>query len=355
MLAAALPRVALLLGLSLATPAGAASFCVETAAELRAALNAAQFNDEDDLIRLKVGTFYPASGGAVAPYQTVSERALTLRGGYSDVGNFPCAVLTGKPSDTLLAGGGERQGVQFVGTAGSIARLTVQNLTITSGEGGRGGNMAIGGEGFAGDVTIERIHFHNGNAAYGGALYVETSGTLTLRNSVFRDNRATGDVAAAVIAVQHAEASTPRVFIGGNTVVRNRCSSIAPPSCAVGGIALVGSARAAVYNNAFALGDGPDLVFDGTVVLLHNALDDYDGVPETARGNLIGVEPRFVDPGNYNFRIAYSSPLREAGTSEFDLGSLDADGKPRLHDERHDIGAYENGEYLFRDGFDDEA
>jgi hypothetical protein len=338
--AAALPRVALLLGLSLATPAGAVSFCVETAAELRDALHAAQYNDEDDLIRLKVGTFYPASGGAVAPYHTVGERTLTLRGGYRDVGSFPCAALSGKPRDTILAGGGERQGVQFVGSAGSRARLTVQNLTIES------------CEGFAGDVTIERVHFHNGQAAYGGALYVETSGTLTLRNSVFRDNRATGDVATAVIAVQHTEALIPRVFIGGNTVVRNRCSSIAPPSCSVGGMALVGSARAAVYNNAFALSDGLDLVFDGAVELLHNALDDYDGVPEAARGNLIGVESQFVDPGNYNFRLAYASPLREAGTSEFDLGSLDADGNPRLHGERHDIGAYENDQAMFSDGFE---
>jgi hypothetical protein len=206
----------LLLGLSTAASIQARSFCVGTTNELRRALLDAETNGEDDLIRIKTGTYDADTASVVAYFRFAQNHALTLRGGYRDVGTSPCAALGSNPRVTIVTGSSSRRPVEVFGTAGMSARVTLQNFTVLGGDADRGGGIEVWCEdGFAGDVTIERVHFIGNRAAHGAALYTATSGTLTLRNTVFRNHAVFGDVAAALIDVDHANTQSPRVFVGG--------------------------------------------------------------------------------------------------------------------------------------------
>lgn len=341
-------------GLVLPMPARSASFCVDTVAEIRNSMLVAESNGQDDEIRIEAGVYTATGNVPLFEYIAVEDKALTLRGGYLEVEGFGCATLTRDPRQTTFDGNLTRKSLRITANEGSSANLRIENLSIRSGSADRGAGIEILAEsGYTGAITIDRVHMLGNRAGYGGALYVETPGVFTLRNSLLRNNSTIGDVAAAVIAVDHVDAQTPRVFVGGNTVVRNACAPTAPPSCSIAGLSLVGSARAVVFNNAFDLNEGLDLAFDAAVELRHNAFDDVVGDPDVAIGNLFDAEIQFVEPEfSADYRIRYTSPLREAGIDDYDLGSFDANGAPRRNDVHYDIGAFENAETIFGDGFE---
>jgi hypothetical protein len=68
--------------------------------------------------------------------------------------------------------------------------------------------------------------------------------------------------------------------------------------------------------------------------------------------NLGVINPQFVDLLGGNFRLDFSSPLRNAGTAGFDAGPVDIVGEPRVSDGTIDLGAFENQEVRFKDGFE---
>jgi hypothetical protein len=344
-----------LVGFALAPPAHGVNFCVGTTAELRSALQTAASNGTDDQIRVKTGTYRGDGAGPVASVATSEDGALTLRGGYVDVAGFECASLSSDPTATNIDGEDVRAGLRLAALPGSSAAITVQNLTLTRGSTAEfGAGLDVGGvSGYTGNVLIERVIFVDNVASFGGALNGYTAGTFTLRNSVFRGNVATDNGAASVVA-SHPGTAAYRIFIGGNTFVTNACTDDDPPCNAGVRIGLSGNARAAVFNNAFVLSDGTDLSFNGNGLadLLSNNLQAFTGTPGVQSGNLMLTEPGFVDLLGGNFRLRFTSPLREAGNGAFDLGALDAAGRPRLSDERYDIGAFENDEILFSDSFE---
>jgi hypothetical protein len=59
--------------------------------------------------------------------------------------------------------------------------------------------------------------------------------------------------------------------------------------------------------------------------------------------NLVGVDPRFVDRAQGNYRLQKSSPAVDLGTVSppGGLGPLDLDGAPRVQGGRVDAGAFE--------------
>lgn len=104
------------------------------------------------------------------------------------------------------------------------------------------------------------------------------------------------------------------------------------------GIYLVPNATITLFNS-LAFGNHPDLVELGTAQF---------------GNNLIGVDPLFVDAANGNYRLKSNSPARDAGaaTPPGGLGLFDLDGNPRTFGPAADIGAYEIGDEIFKNGFD---
>jgi hypothetical protein len=334
----------------------AVNFCVGTTTELRTALQSASANGQDDQIRIKSGTYRAESGDpAVAVFATSEDHALTLRGGYFDVGPLECSGIASDPALTIIDGEEGHAGLRLLGLSGSDAALTVQNLTVTRGHhADDGGGLRVGGsQGYSGDVLVDRVRFVDNVAPIGAGLSGGTAGIYTLRNSVFHGNAATGTSGAASLTVADAPSQIYRAVIGGNTFVANACGGSS--SCNAGvRIGALGSARVAVFNNAFVLSEGTDVEFAGSgpADLVNNNLLSFSGTPSFQGGNLMLTDPGFVDLAGGDFRLRLSSPLREAGHGAFDLGALDFDGNPRLNDAQYDIGAFENDEIVFSDGFE---
>ncbi|MGB2788549.1 MAG: choice-of-anchor Q domain-containing protein, partial [Dokdonella sp.] len=64
------------------------------------------------------------------------------------------------------------------------------------------------------------------------------------------------------------------------------------------------------------------------------------------------ANPGFVDLLNDDLRPTLDSPLRNAGTEDFVLSTLDLSGEARINEGRVDIGAYENSDRIFANGFE---
>ncbi len=78
------------------------------------------------------------------------------------------------------------------GAINSVGALTVRRTTIS-------GNRAIDGGGglsVGGDVTVEDSHIAGNSARVGGAMYITSSGDVTITGSTFSDNMADGAIAA---------------------------------------------------------------------------------------------------------------------------------------------------------------
>ena len=73
---------------------------------------------------------------------------------------------------------------------------------------------------------------------------------------------------------------------------------------------------------------------------------NYIHSPEyiTAFNHILDTDPMFVDFENHDFRLAPGSPCIDAGcreTPQYVLDGLDLDGRPRVDNQRIDIGPYE--------------
>jgi hypothetical protein len=100
---------------------------------------------------------------------------------------------------------------------------------------------------------------------------------------------------------------------------------------------------------------------DASVVSLYNSIADGNGIdafnlgpPVVTGSNLIGVDPLFVNPAGFNYRLDEGSPGVDAGTNSAPggLGTVDLDGRTRIQDGTVDIGCYEGEGMLFYDGFE---
>ncbi len=106
------------------------------------------------------------------------------------------------------------------------------------------------------------------------------------------------------------------------------------------GIYLVPNATISLYNS-LAFGNNANLIVAG---------------PGSAQlgNNLTAGDPLFIDAAHGNYRLQAGSPARDAGTASppGGLGLFDLDGNPRTFGPAPDIGAFEIGDGIFKDGFD---
>ena len=113
----------------------------------------------------------------------------------------------------------------------------------------------------------------------------------------------------------------------------------------------IGVADRARNANNTAIGDYGDnsnvkwinnLTFDGTSGRASVNTDGGNTGPTAANGNMLGVDPKFVDAQNGNFHLSSGSPAINKGSASTGLASLDLGGGTRAIGVV-DIGAYESG------------
>jgi hypothetical protein len=330
----------------------AATFCVDTANELQSALMTASSNGEADSVRIEAGLYEGISSIAFA-YTTSESHAIWISGGYLS----NCVILVNDPGLTVISGSGVRQALVLTGTGGSSGAQSLSNLTITDGATSQqGAGLFMGGATHTGDVTVTRVVIERNTAtSIAGGMAIYTNGRAKVINNLFLLNRCGYrycGLSATVIASNPTEI---RAVFGNNTFVGNACAS--GTECELAGVRYGGSARSLFYNNVFAANTLGDLSLEttsgGSSELYHNNLVSLAGVPPVQSvGNIAVANPQFVDLLNDDLRPRFSSPLRNAGTLAFEYLQLDLAGRKRVNESEIDIGAFENQDRLFIDGFE---
>ena len=320
-------------------------------------MTAAASNGEDDEIRIKTGDYagpHPVNDVAAFIYSLEEDFDVLLQGGWVTRNLIDCGGRLSDPKQTALGGSDVRHALLLVVTDSSAGGFALENLTIEDGEtAGRGGGIDQFGD-HAGMMRIERVYFRNNHAdGFAAGASLRSSGSIVLRNNLFFGNRCGSRFCAAEILVQSDDTTTVRGFVGNNTVVANACDDAV--ECAGSGSGVYGNGRFVVYNNAFAFNAGPDLDVSsatGNVAVLSNNLLQLSGTPTSMSGNLAVEDPLFESLLGLDFRLRFESPLRDAGSAAQPPGNIDFDGLARINGPFVDIGAFENDEMLFFDGFE---
>jgi hypothetical protein len=335
--------------------------CVGTSAELAAALanlSTSTGDSDADEIRIRTGTHVAPAGGFVGAVTTHHD--LTISGGWLDVG---CIQQALDASLTVLDGN-HAAGVLTINTPLiPLSNIAVSGLTFQHGAGGSAFESSAGGLKIGdpnpisgGAIVVERNIFRdnsvtgNGFSQTAGGLLAATDGTpLIVRNNLFTGNTAPNDAAL------HLE-SNDAIDVVNNTFSGNRSiDTMRAVRTTFGYFTFVGVhvASNVFWNNTAGAGEFDlDLAAHGPgqhgVTLVNDDIEAPTGSPEAETGTL-HVDPGFV--GADDFRLAYASPLIDAGRNDAPHGSADLDGAPRVDAASVDIGAYESS-YLFVSGFD---
>jgi hypothetical protein len=339
-----------------ATSTRAHTFCVDNAAAFQAALTAASDGGanahENNTIQIVIGTIYTANNGN-AEFYYVNEsttRSLDVNGGY----NSDCSIITENPALTVLDGGGATRVFESQSESGGVSLrfLTFQNGSIGTNDNG-GGVLMNDGTGFNGSVIFDQNIVRNNHAvSYAGGFVIGLggSGTLQFENNLIVGNSADINDGAGEIIDDGAGAN-----IINSTFAQNTVNSSA--TGLTGGLYLyVGSATSpppdTMSNNIFWANSGFDLAT--AAILVDNDFTSDRNVMDPSSGGNIAVDPHFS--GSTDYHLLPTSPLLGLGTLEptGGLPSVDIEGHSRESlNNKVDLGAYERGDEIFKDGFED--
>ena len=332
------------LALLLAGPAAAAIHCVDTPAELHAAINSAEANGEDDEIHLVGGSYASTTS---FHFQSTEPHAVTFRGGYDGA----CLHPLGEP--TTIDGEQSRRGLFILNPDGDVA---VEGITFTRGlsTNNRGGAMRIITD--TGDVRVDsNVFLANRADDFGGAIAVTVAnGNMRIRNNLAFAN-SSANIGAFELVQNAGEA-----HVVGNTIVANLGEGDFDP----GGLHVGGSAHFVLSNNIIwnNLPENPG-PFDADFTSAAGSHSRYaNDIGVISNGSVadevvgeMNVDPQFADCGFLciGFELERGSPLVDAGIDDPAGGmpAVDLARKPRTIGPHVDIGAYEN-DLLFEDGFD---
>lgn len=340
--------------------AQATTYCAHDRLELIADLTAVSTgggaNGHDNTIHLVNGTF--ATSGTTFAFTSVSGFALTIDGGYDST----CANESPAPNLTVLDGG-DAEEVLSIQTNGTI---TLRHLTIQHGF--RNGSSNGGGVGIflnqlqAADPVPALVFDANvlrnnsSNYASGGLTVFGPSpdpgphaGMVSIRNSLFVGNSAPNIATLFVDLGTGSTAYLTNNTITGNTCTNSGCSAVAlgDPSGALSGFV---SNTTSVGNTA---AHDFFLYFSSSVEFTNDDYSSISGTPAaSSSGNLIGIDPRFIAADDFHLRS--TSPLLRAGTltPSGGLPATDIEGHPRSVNNRVDLGAYENVDFIFASDFE---
>jgi hypothetical protein len=339
--------------------AQATTYCAHDRLELIADLTAVSTgggaNGHDNTIHLVNGTF--ATSGATFAFNSVSGFALTIDGGYDST----CASHDPTPNLTMLDGG-DAEEVLSIQTNGTI---TLRHLTIQHGF--RNGSSNGGGVGIflnqllaadpvpAAVFDADVVRNNSTNYASGGVTVFAPApdpgnhaGMVSIENSLFVGNSAPN---IGALFVDLGPGST--VYLTNNTITGNTCTN---GSCSVTALGDPAGLLSGFVSNTIGFGNTATydffLYFNSSVEFVHDDYGSISGTPAaSSNGNLIGIDPRFAAADDFHLRS--TSPLLRAGSlaPPGGLPATDLEGNPRSVANRVDIGAYENVDFIFADGF----
>lgn len=306
-------RLLIACGLMLiATPAIADPrvFCVRDPAEFNRAWRAA---DRDDIvIRMATGT-YDMRGSCIDydSYCHVSGHDIQVSGGYnatcSSRVDDPAKTVLTAPGRTLVFGGYQPEISQELDGDVRIDRLTVRDAT---------------GLGF----WLEDIHSANYSLSFDhvavdrvAEVSFDFIDDVQIRNSVF------------------SRGTRVETFIVDNFQMTH--------STVVGvteGLTVWAKEHAQLFNNVF-WNNGNDLdVVGGDLTMVNNLLTtrQIHGMAVQTEVGSFTADPKFLDAGNADYRLAASSPAINRAVSL--LWGSDHDGGPRVYGDAADLGAFES-------------
>lgn len=338
-----LPAVLMLLAMT-SPPGRAAEFCVGDGTQLAAALAVSETNGEDDLVKLKAGTFaHPAEFTVTLP----AGEELLLVGGWIDAGT-PCSDLDPNPELTVIDGQLQRGVLRVVTTAGA-GNLLVTNLTLERGKlniAGSSGLRVFGDAGYTGRIHLERLILQDNQSGFAPAAYLQTGGDLLLRNLLVVRNRGSSSLFLQQLG-------------NGRSDVVN--STIADNVSSDAGSSVLGLSR---YDSA-PLGTITNSIVQGNMTAIGQR--DFDQPYNFYFANsivqkslyalngefVLHAPARFLDPSAGDYRLHPRSPGINRGSAfpPGGLGLLDNAALDRMIGSAPDLGAYET-EVLFSDGLE---
>lgn len=330
----------------------AATYCVDSAAGLQAAMTAAAASSVDDAIHLVNGIYAPTSPNGFFAQLGVSGR-LDISGGW----HVGC-LARNRGQRSTIDGGTFLPGMVIVGStaAGPAASLSISHLNFVHGytmdTAGRGGGLTVSlPQAATVDVTIDANRFfdnqsENAQDGGGGGLRVYAERNLVVSNNIFSGNHARTFGGAALLSCGSVLAK-----IVNNTVTDNEAS--VGNAGDLSGLYVYGGCFTEIANNILWGNSGIDLaLYVQGARLYNNDLADLGGddAPAVSSGNIY-ANPLFVS--STDLRLRRSSTLVDAGldTPIDGLPEFAYDDGPRLVGAHVDIGAYEL-DRLFDDGFD---
>lgn len=358
-----------------ALPAPAATYCVGTVAELRAALQAAQAPGDDE-IRMRAGTYVV---DATLVYNATQPGWFVLGGGYADAGGVPCNTRSTNAGATVLDGQGQRQIMILAhqppaGTTSGM-RMYVENLTFANGAGSgfqRGGglNAFLQPASAVNELWLENLVFRGNSGYFAGGLDASVAnGMIRLVNSLFDLNSAPDSVFghAALGLGASPPAYGSGIVVANSTFARGRClgNTGGPRGCGLSIFTGTGI-NSAIVNTVFHDNPIADLTTQVSSpngserVVVRDSLMPVDigNLPRTIERPVDG-DPGFVDPAAGNFTLREDSPLVNRGVLPIpgaypQFNGFDVAGGLRNRFGAIDVGALELQalDPVFRDGFE---
>lgn len=334
--------------------AQAATFCVTSGNELNIALNDAEFNSEDDIVKIATGTHttdYHAPGAYqwqyAPPYAFAYSESIDISGGWNGADNCQ-TQWTQDPSQTVLDA---RYWGPVWGSAFTLETFTgsvkISNLTLSRGESNSSGGAGNAGMlilSAGGNFTIDNILVtgNRSGAANSKIAFFQLyePGNIKVRNSQFLNNSLT-----------HANSGGVGFWINGGSNGQFTNNSISGNTATIANKGLDAIGVATLTNNALAgntsTADPSYEFLSGApteLVLKNNHFETvsiFNGVPFSEVNTTTG-DPAWTLVGSRMVPDAVS-PLRDSGDNAplGGLPNIDFSGQPRIVNLTIDRGAVE--------------
>ena len=354
----ALPLAAIL---PLANQASADVYCAVDGPDLQNKLNAAAASADDDVIRLRIGSFLSNGGAEGFTYLSSNSGSLTLSGSWSGSQANPNACLSQyENSLTWVHGDTNRRALTLSMTSMTPGTVTLEKIKFeggTSATGGIGGCASIVSPN--GEVVLSGNWFYGCLAPFGdgGGLYLQAKSAHII-NNVFHDNAARRGGAMLV------DARGGAFYMNNNTVTGNLAETLVGASGGVqfitsgidGSDSVLWASNNILWGNSAGT-DRYDIDISGLATnaagLRYNHIGRLKGTAAPGSGQTTTGDPLFVGAANEDFALSPGSPARNSGNSYAlgGVGTFDIEGKKRVQGAAVDRGAIEFDE-LFGNGFD---
>jgi hypothetical protein len=330
--------VSAICSLLLSGSAAAATFCVDTAAKLVAALDSAHANGQADEIRIVRGTY---TASAVAPFliDLAEPYGLTVRGGYSQL-NGACVSAIADASRTVLDGGNTVPVLTVRAFAEHTSvPITVEGLTLRNGlHNGQGWSYAsgltiLGTMNTALAINVDRIIVHSSTSTLDVVPVVSLSSDdqfVRFSNSIVRHNSTRN---APAIKIHSNDGGSA---LNGLSVLYNARTGLGSS------IEWTGSApgqvnASVVFGNT---GGSGDLAWFGRIQYTGLRYGTIFGYPTYGSSNNFAIsDPLLLS--TTTARPQTASPLHDALPAGTGVGAMDVYGQARDLGGHTDVGAVE--------------